>query len=210
MTDYRLRFHAGTLVALLALGCALYSMQVRAGTFDDLKQGLSQSLGEAAKRSLDAALGNPPSGNAAPASTAPTAPAQTQAPVSSQVATKTMPGSGSNPSASAQPSGQASSGCARRKLAGSQKEFRMFRGFMEMDVVNDCDGDLTLLTYQNYKTSQEVCNAAWVPAHSVKKMMPVARLCSTRMTLPKSSPYVVPCTCPDGTNIELTAMQQAN
>jgi hypothetical protein len=59
---------------------------------------------------------------------------------------------------------------------------------MIMDVVNDCDGKLTVLTYQNYKVSKEICNAKWVRAHAVMKAMPVPRLCSTKMPLPKSSP----------------------
>lgn len=181
----RRRFLFGTAAALLVFGCALCAAPGHAGTFDDLKQGLTQSLSDAAKRNLDAALGNTPAGGS------------TQVPASNAAGTPAQ--------------SQASAGCAKRRLSGgSNKEFRMWNGFMIMDVVNDCDGDLTLMTYQNYKASKELCIASYVPAHTVMNSKPVARLCSTRMPLPKSSPYTVPCSCTDGTNIELTTMPQAN
>lgn len=44
---------------LMAIGFALHPTARAAGAFDDLKNSLIQSFGDAAKRNLDAALGNP-------------------------------------------------------------------------------------------------------------------------------------------------------
>jgi hypothetical protein len=58
MTRSRDRFLFRAGISVLALGCALPSPHAYAGTFDDLKQSLEQSLNQAAKRNVDAALGN--------------------------------------------------------------------------------------------------------------------------------------------------------
>jgi hypothetical protein len=206
MTRSRDRFLCGASAALVTLGCALQTSYGYAGTFDDLKQSLARSLNDAAKKNVDAALGNTPTAPAQiqTSNSAGTGPTQRQAPDAIQ------PVGGGDPGVSSQATGQASASCAKRRLSSPQKAFTVWNGFMIMDVVNDCDGELTVMTYQNYKVSKELCIASWVRAHAMKKAMPVARLCSTRMPLPKSSPYAVPCSCPDGTNIELTTMQQTN
>jgi hypothetical protein len=199
-------FLFGAGAVLVTLGCALQPSYGYAGAFDDLKQSLGKSLNDAAKRNVDAALGNTPSGGPAQvqtSSSAGTGPAQPQAPNAIQ------PVRGNGPGASSEATGQASAGCAKRRLSSPQKSFVVWNGSMVMDIVNDCDSELTVMTYQG-KVSKDVCVASWVHPHAVKRAMPVARLCSTAMPLPKSAPYGVPCACPDGTNIELTAMPLAN
>lgn len=207
MTTSRDRFLFGTGAALVALGCALQSSYGHAGTFDDLKQSLGKSLNDAAKRNVDAVLGNTPSGSSAQVPTSAsvdTGTAQRQPPDAGQ------PVQGSGSGASSQAQSQASTSCAKRRLSASQKEFMVWNGFMIMDIVNDCDSELTVMNLQNYKVSKDVCIASWMRAHSVKQSAPVARLCNTKMPLPKTPPYGVPCSCPSGTNIELTAMPQVN
>lgn len=83
----RLRFRALLSVAiLLALGIAMHSPARAAGAFDDLKNGLIQSFGDAAKRNLDSALGN-----AASAPPASTSTAQPPASVAAGASNKSQP-----------------------------------------------------------------------------------------------------------------------
>ncbi|HEX3635444.1 MAG TPA: hypothetical protein VHV99_08145 [Paraburkholderia sp.] len=206
MTRSRGRFLFGAGAALVTLGCALHSSYGYAGAFDDLKQSLAKSLNDAAKKNVDAALGNTPPGS--PAQVQSSGPAGT-GPAQPQAADAIQPVRGNAPGASSQATGEAPAGCAKRRLSSPMKAFIVRNDAMIMTIVNDCDSELTVMTHEG-RVNNGMCIASWVRAHGVKSTMPVARLCNTRMPLPKTSPYAVPCACPDGTNIDLNTMPLAD